>query len=1661
MADGRITIDTGLDTSGFDKGSEKIKTGLMQLMQTFARMNGDLQTKVPLKVDPNQIINKDVLDKHLKDIESESVRILGNLNKLAANDSRGLFNNADLEKQRQALEKSKDDITMLIQKMGQLSVVRLYNPQIAKLDEEIEEARKNVERWQNEYNRLYARIQSGAGTDKDQRNLKLTADDLRLATEECDALIQKQERLVQAMKRVGESDADFQKIRQTIIDLARANDTLASSYYKSKDAVKTKEGDADRRARMAEKEAMINQVMQERIAKQEREAQEQAAAAEERHAAMAAALSNALHALGDTLKLVASAAFSLVKNAVSATAAALAKWASAVAKAPFQLAEAGARTLGSAFSRLRGEIATAGHAIQSIGHGIKSAVTGFGSLLSKLSLFSKQGAGVGDVATDMVRKLTSLKRMLITRVKRMFISSVFKDMQAAIDALANKSKTFNASMTSMQNAAKGLSSNLAVSFSNLVNAVAPVITQIINWITTLITYLNGFFAMLSGATSIMTAKKATDSYGKSAGGASKKAKELKKQIMGFDEINNLTEDKNDSGGGGGGGAKAPQYEKKLLSELLPEDLRLWMQKIKDAIAAEEWEMVGVLFADGVNYVLEKIDNAISEFRKIGTKWADIVARVMNGFVAGFDFTLLGKTIADGLNAIIAIENTFLRRFNFFALGAGLGQTINKMFEDIEWDEVGRNFGLKIMAINRLFNGFLHTFKANAAGAKLGTALGAMFDEIKWTGPGGIADTLSTGANAIIEALDGLFTEFEKDGEERRQVFSDALYEAVKGIRWGDFIRTLHLGFRIISLWLTTAFAGLTEGIKDSIPDIVSAINEIITEDSFSEVTSNIGTGVQNLLDAFKQIVDPENGIDFVGIGEKVGEGINSFIAKVDFGDVVLAVGNGFAGLQTAFTTGVATIDFVAIAVDLVNGINKLVTQNSFKYVWHNVTTGVNNIIKAFNELVGGEGSATGGIKFDEIRKTITDSVNTIITETDFDTAVAAVGTGIAKIFAEFSQLLADVKWTVVAAKFATGLNKFVHSDQINWGKIGKDLGTALKEQIEALATFLDTVDWHQIGEDIGQFMANIPWGDIAKAMWNLFKGALKAAFNLVDGFTEAIAGHDKNWNLGSFGTRVGEEVQKLAPMMGNEGSEAARNLFDGFVNSVDENTKPTMEQTRTAAVLVAEGYADGIFEAAPDVYNAANRMLYEILNSRTIADLKANFANYGIEISESFADALGVQSKDNIMTAFELLAMGVDEATIQALDITNIDAVLKAYMEDTGKDLNTVATELATNAGTAIGEIIPSAVAHGLREAGPELDKAAKETADVANQIDNQSDVKESAKETGGNVVSGVTEALNEGKPAVEESSNALVETMETAFDKLPESEKTKAAALLEAVNMAIIAGTPEAEASMQTAANAIIQKAEQILSDGAGKKIGSTFLSGVTAGIKSQIVGIYNTMVPVGTAISMGIVRGIRSSQSAVTVAAHNAAIAAYNAAMRAINAHSPSKLFANVGKFSMLGWAKGEDDNADAVINSIAQTTAAMEKEAEDTDIRFIDNTMLTGIDAAVDKMEEIAAVFSRVADMIASVGELPVPALAEGTVIPYQTKIDTASLDLSGVQAQMPSNALTPDNSYEVLYRAFADALRDSSGDRPIELYLNGTRVMDWIERQTRQNDRARGV
>ena len=392
-----------------------------------------------------------------------------------------------------------------------------------------------------------------------------------------------------------------------------------------------------------------------------------------------------------------------------------------------------------------GKISLLKTALEKVGKVAKSAV----SWLKKFFFHSNKSALS---AKDLLKPLLSLKSMLFTRAKRMFISYIFDELKSAMAALQKYSSAFGTAMNNMKNSCKMLGANLSVTFGNLVAAIEPAVTQIVNIISTAITYLNAFFALLSGKSTMTVAKKQMKDYTEETDAAAKAAKELNKQLMGFDEINRLNAPKEDSSNGTN---PDDLFEEVPIDSILPDYVKNFFQQLKAAFEAGDWGAIGSIIAGGLNQGMSAIDNWInSTFRPLAATWAERIATMLNHFIAGYDWALLGKTVADGISAGVNAWWKFATTFDFGALGTRIAAAINSFLSTMSIpDETGLNVWQKLgQALSRTVNGLLTAINnalQNVDWFKVGQAIGDFISSIDW---GSIAWNFTKLAGGIVEGI---------------------------------------------------------------------------------------------------------------------------------------------------------------------------------------------------------------------------------------------------------------------------------------------------------------------------------------------------------------------------------------------------------------------------------------------------------------------------------------------------------------------------------------------------------------------------------------------------------------------------------------------------------------------------------------------------------------------------------------------------------------------------------------------------------------------------------------------------------------------------------------------------------------------------------------------
>lgn len=510
---------------------------------------------------------------------------------------------------------------------------------------------------------------------------------------------------------------------------------------------------------------------------------------------------------------------------------------------------------------------------------------------------------------------------------------------AMVDGFQNLSKysnTTNANLSTLTSGLTQLKNSLATAFAPILNVVTPILSTLIDYLVTACNAVAQFFAALTGQATYTTAKRVQQSYaaslGDTADAASGAAEQVKRSLMGFDEINKL-EDSSGGNSGGSGGGSTGGAGGMFQDQTVTNQFANFAQMVKDAWANADFTEIGRIAGEKLNAALENIP--WDKIKATCNKIAKSTATFLNGFIEGADWNLTGKTIAEGLNTGIGMAYTFVTTFKWDKLGDAIGSGINGVIKNIDWSQAGQTISESVKGILTTFNHAIQETDWYQLGENVKTAI----TSIDWSGiiseAAEAAGSIVGGAAAFVAGLLGDIPGAIRD------YFMEKKEEC-----GGSLVK------------------GIFEGIKDALLNVGSWIEEnilnpIVTgfENAFgihspSTVFAKLGEYcIQGLFEGLKKI---PSGIS--DIAKSIWDGLKA--AWDSFGEMVLSVE---AEIKT---TGQKLWGFVSGAWETVK--NNTVVANvsaALKGGWDLVNTTLENLKKqAKNVTYTFRAKATGAWK---------------------------------------------------------------------------------------------------------------------------------------------------------------------------------------------------------------------------------------------------------------------------------------------------------------------------------------------------------------------------------------------------------------------------------------------------------------------------------------------------------------------------------------------------------------------------------------------------------------------------------------------------------------------------------------------------------------------------
>lgn len=1202
---------------------------------------------------------------------------------------------------------------------------------------------------------------------------------------------------------------------------------------------------------------------------------------------------------------------------------------------------------------------------------------------------------IKSVASSINGFVRSIGRIAFYRMIRTAIKEVTQAFSEGIKNLYQWSllvdHTFANSMDKIATSMLYLKNSLGAAVAPIINTLAPAIDFVVDKFVDAINVVNQFLAAITGSQTYTAAKKlATEWAENETEKANKNLKDLKKTILGFDELNILNKDNRTDAQKNG--KDVADYKNMFETRNVENAISDFAKKIRDAFNSGNWGSIGQMFADKFNDWISNID------------WAGV-----------------GVKIGEGVNKIVDAYNGFMERVAWFDFGGNLATALNNIVDTVNWENLGRAISQKLNALSGILLGFAQNFKWGKAGEEFGNTVKGLVNGIDWKQLGKslgesitglatfaknaaltfpwfqIGNNLALGANSLFASLkwneiaggligimDGALTslltfiqkfEWGTHGEE----FANGVMQIVNDFPMDKMINAVTRGIKGVLAFIepTIKREGFWEGLGEKFTGLLNGLFN--ATEMWESVKRSLGYLVRGALNSLQTIV---SGFEWVDNGNKFHDAILGLVDLFPKDELATLLQTALKGALEFIAPTVKDVElFKKIGSDVADFLNKIFKNRAqFKEIGITINALLGNLFTMGQEFVNNFdekeaaksiGAALGKIKWNEIAS----QAWTLI-----KSAFAKTGSFLDALLNED---LSD-KWgneLYEAAKFnnssfGTKLGKRISQAiaGINWKQFGSDLSTGATKLFNAFADALNELTKHDEGQKsklqlaFEDFFSGVDWDGLKNAIVSAAKASFVAIGQalgeaLTSGFSSILWGVDfndyENWTdsdyatmeavLGGAGSAPGgynpnkKSGNGLADLFSAHAAEGeGQYTSDFFKNNMPSfNVQEYMTNLQTAFETGWNNIKDIVSRGAQDVVT----LTMQPLN---------NLKDVGIpNVLSGFNTAF--------TTGFGAVQITVSTAAqnIVTLVMTPLNNLGNVGIPTAMTTFNTKFSEgwgaVQQTVSAAVQNIVTLTITplNNLANIGipTHMSTVNGKFAEGWNTV--QQTVSKSVQGMVTLVLTSLNNLANFGVP---NAMNSIKSTVSSAW-------------------YSVLANTDSTMRSFVGKVQNSVSTASKVSFYSVGTNIVNTLNNGIDGNwwsATNKVWGLANAMYNemnrysfynVGYYLVSGVIDGINANWSWLTSTAQNLAQAAYNAACEALGIASPSKLFSDgVGKMIDLGIVKGIEGSEPAVLNSISDMSKAMSDKMQQADLSAVMSATTTTYYAGVsDYVDGIAEAYS----------------------------------------------------------------------------------------------------
>lgn len=1054
------------------------------------------------------------------------------------------------------------------------------------------------------------------------------------------------------------------------------------------------------------------------------------------------------------------------------------------------------------------------------------------------------------------------------------------DFQRTSDTWANQVRQLKQNFEQLASVIGGALINAFKPFVKTLNAV---LQKVISFVTTVTNALGSIFGWkyevsATGITddwsdSITDAADGMSDLAGSEDDAAESAKKLKNTIMGFDEINALTDnsDDSDSGSGSGSGSGTSGVGSGDVGNLVPTDTIF--KKFESDI--DSLYKLGETISKALRNALADIDwdSIYEKARNFGTGLAEF----LNGLIRPDTFYQVGRTLANSLNTVVYGALSFAETFDWSNLGKSIAAGINGVFANWDAKSTAQLINKWVQGIFTMVITAIGNVKWSEVGKRIGEFLGSI--EIKTV-------AIILGALTIKKIA-------------KMQLAKTVLSQISKSI-------TSDLTTAIATKLGATEAKTVGEAIWTWIKRGVSKSGSSQTAAIGSTIASQLSSGMKFTIGGAGLVTE------FTLVSRAMAEVMNQ--GKLTAGSVLeigtaagVAVGAlKLIGLSNPFT---AVLVGVTSLMGGLYGLEKAMKQTDFDG-WYDSMKNIGSIsvdeitaptIQAFNTISESySGLKTNISSISETKESISETVSNIeLIGKAIDMGAYSAEEKIPEIIALMQGLLEDTK-TVFDEEYNTITRGLAGAMGDTLEKCGVDveefmnvLYLAKNNGDEVLASAEQQLNELTKQFENGEITAGEYLAQAEPLLETLGSIDLNSATSSISGYTDAL-------NVAKYTTENGFDAETLNADL-SQMTDAYHSTVDSVKSDLESYKQSVQNYISTAERLgyeIPEKYKNIDWTMVDETTLADVESQMQELIQATTNELQVGLLN---QIPEIMNQASEQWEEMNPLKKAIMYGNNIDNYYQEQLQQWKTNTVepftneISTALQDVGIEGSTFATEASRQIIDAMfdnGEIIDQVTGKATVIKGSLKSNW--------NEICNQSmdELGNIAQGYGKDTVDGYVNGVESSKSQAEGIMNKFSDWIKNAFH-----------------NSSLKFGSPSK--AMQQYGQWSVEGYNNGISDKKGTT--DSLISQYTSGIVNAFSNINGSLHSAGSYAMQGLLSGISSMASSIYDRARSIANNVADTIRSALDIHSPSRVMAEIGGYTMQGFQNGIESYYGSIQDSL----------------------------------------------------------------------------------------------------------------------------------------------